>query len=540
MKIVVAEKISEAAMRLFRDGTGWTVITPDEFAQSPEAALRDADALIVRSAVQADKKLIEHAPALRIIGRAGVGVDNVDQEFATRRGIVVMNTPGANAVAVAELTLGLMLCLARSIPRAAETMRAGKWEKKTLQGTELSGKTLGIIGLGRIGIEVARRAAAMKMDVIAYDPYVAPKIARDLEVTLADLDEVYAQADYLSLHLGLSERTLRLIDADAIAKMKKGVRIVNCARGELIDDVALAAALEAGKVAGAALDVFSKEPPHDNPLLATPNVIATPHIAGSTAEAQEAVGVQIARQVTEYLRNSIVQNAVNVPSLTDVEFRRLSPYIELSERLGKLTSQLIVAQGNLEEIAISYRGEIGDEKTALLRSSVVQGVLQAASSEPVNMVNAQAHAQERGIAIKESKGAAEQAASEIEVVLRTSTASVQARGAVVHGSSPRISVLDGIEVECPLSGHLLVMRNRDLPGVIGTVGGLLGEAQINIARFVLGREAQQASAARSQAPSATATQAIAIIQTDTPVDEPVLRRIRQLPAVLDVRSVSFS
>ncbi len=537
MKIVVAEKISEAALHLLHEDAAWTVIAPEEFAQSPEKALRDADALIVRSALQVDKRLIESAPSLRIIGRAGVGVDNVDQEFATRRGIVVMNTPGANAVAVAELTVALMLSLARSIPRAAETMRSGKWEKKSLQGSELSGKTLGIVGLGRVGIEVARRARAMNMSVVAYDPYVAPKIARDLEVELAELDHVYASADYLSLHLGLSERTVRMINAESLRKMKPGVRIINCARGELVDDVALEAALKSGHVAGAALDVFTQEPPKDNPLLALTNVIGTPHIAGSTAEAQEAVGVQIANQVREYLKNSIVQNAVNVPSLSDLEYRQLSPYIQLSERLGKFAAQL--AAGNLEEISVEYHGEVADMKTALLRSSVVKGVLQGTSPDVINIVNAVAQAEERGIRLQETKSAARSSADEIGVKLTSSHGSVSARGTVVHGTSPRISEVNGIEVECPLEGNLLVFKNRDLPGVIGVVGTLLGEAGINIARFVLGREAPRSSASATQDGSVANAYAIAIIQTDTQADESVLQKFRELPAIVEVRSVSF-
>jgi len=522
LKIVIAENISDAAIGMLRAESGWTIVTPDEFAKSPEAALHDADALIVRSAVQADKKLIESAPKLRIIGRAGVGVDNVDQEFATRRGIVVMNTPGANAIAVAELTIGLMLSLARHIPRAAETMRAGKWEKKSLQGSELSGKTLGIVGLGRIGIEVARRAKAMNMKIVAYDPYVAPKLARDLEVELAELGAVYGTADFLTLHLGLSEQTVKMINGDSLKKMKLGVRIINCARGELIDDVALEAALRSGQVGGAALDVFPQEPPKDNPLLALPNVIGTPHIAGSTAEAQEAVGVQIVKQVREYLKNAVVQNAVNVPSLTDIEFRQLSPYMQLAERLGGLAAHM--TSGNLEEISIQYEGAIAEMKTSLLRSSAVKGVLQG-GADALNIVNAVSHAQERGIRLEASAVAQTNGVDGLRVTLISSAGRFTTRGTVVRGTSPHTAELDGIEVDSPLEGNLLVMRNRDLPGVIGIVGTLLGEAKVNIARFGLGRGQQG--------------KAIAIIQTDSPVAEAVLQKLRALPNILDARSVSF-
>jgi D-3-phosphoglycerate dehydrogenase len=523
MKIVVAEKISDAAIRLLREEASWTIITPEEFAKSPDAALGSADALIVRSAVQANKELIEKAPKLRIIGRAGVGVDNVDQDFATRRGIVVMNTPGANAVAVAELTIGLMLSLARALPRAAETMRAGKWEKKSLQGSELSGKTLGIIGLGRIGVEVSRRAKGMNMDVIAYDPYVSPKLARDLEVTLADLDTLYSSVDYISLHLGLSDQTIRMINAAALQKMKSGVRIINCARGELIDDSALEAALRSGQVAGAALDVFAQEPPKDNPLLSLPNVIGTPHIAGSTAEAQEAVGIQIVKQVREYLKNAIVQNAVNVPSLSDVEYRQLFPYMQLAERLGRLAAQL--GTGNLEEIAVDYHGSLAEMKTSLLQSSAAKGVLQTTSADLINVVNAVSQAQQRGIRLEESKTVDGNGFDSLRVTLTTSSGKVTASGTVVHGTSPHIVEVEGIEVESPLEGNLIVLRNRDVPGVIGIVGTLLGEAGVNIARFVLGRAKQG--------------YAIAIIQTDTSINEPILNKLRELPAILDARTVSF-
>src|SRR5213076_1820505 len=316
MKVVVAEKISPSAVDLLREPR-WTVVTPEQMDGTLSGQLESADALIVRSAVQVDGPLLANARKLRVIGRAGVGVDNIDLDAATRQGIAVMNTPGANAIAVAEHTLAMMLAMARPIGRANELMHAGKWEKKSLQGTELRGKTLGIVGLGRVGVEVARRAKAFGMKVIAYDPFVSQQLARDLEIELSNLDSLYAASDYISLHVGLTPQTQGMINAAALAKMKKNVRLVNCARGELIDDAALVEALKSGHVAGAALDVFTQEPPKDNPLLAAPNVIATPHIAGSTNEAQELVGVQIAMQVREYLKRSVIQNAVNVPSLSD-------------------------------------------------------------------------------------------------------------------------------------------------------------------------------------------------------------------------------
>ncbi len=334
MKIVLAEKVSPATLAVFAAEPGWEVLTHDQLPDGLPAALADADALVVRSAVQADDALMAHAPNLRVIGRAGVGVDNIDADAATRRGIVVMNTPGANAVAVAELTIGLMLALARKLPAANATMHAGKWEKKSLQGMERRGKTLGILGLGRIGLEVAKRARGFGLDIIGSDPFVSAAVAREAGIKLVSLDELFAGADYLTLHVGLTPQTTGVVNAKTIAAMKKGVRIVNCARGELIDDLALVDALKSGKVAGAALDVFTVEPPKESPYFGLDNVILTPHIAGSTGEAQEAVGIQIARQVRDYLKLGVVQNAVNLPSLSHEEYVVLAPYIDLAGRLG--------------------------------------------------------------------------------------------------------------------------------------------------------------------------------------------------------------
>jgi len=356
MKIVLAEKVSPATLAVFQQEPGWNVVTPDQIKNGLAAELADADALVVRSAVQADAKLLESAPKLRVIGRAGVGVDNIDTDAATRQGIVVMNTPGANAVAVAELTLGLMISMGRSIPRANATMHAGKWEKKSLQGQELRGKTLGIVGLGRIGLEVARRARAFGMELIGYDPFIAPVIARENDVTLVPIDEIFKESDYLTLHVGLTTQTEGLINATSLAIMKKGIRIVNCARGELIVEEALAEALKSGKVAGAALDVFHQEPLKESPFHNLDNVILSPHIAGATDEAQEAIGIQLAMQVRDYLKLGVVQNAVNLPSLSHEEYIEVAPYIEMAERLGHFLSH--ATPGNLENIQITYTGRI--------------------------------------------------------------------------------------------------------------------------------------------------------------------------------------
>src|SRR5438270_5578236 len=403
MKIVLAEKVSPAPLAVLQQESGWNCVTADQIAKCGpgglEAELADADALVVRSAVQVDGKLLESAPTLRVIGRAGVGVDNIDTDAATHRGIVVMNTPGANAVAVAELTIGLMIAMARSVPRANATMHAAKWEKKSLQGSELRGKTLGIVGLGRIGLEVARRARSFGMELIGYDPFIAPVIARENEVTLVPLDELFKRSDYLTLHVGLTSQTEGMINATSIKIMKPGVRIVNCARGELIVDEALAEAIKSGHVAGAALDVFRSEPLKDSPYFELDNVLLSPHIAGSTDEAQEAIGIQLAEQVRDYLKLGVVQNAVNLPSLSHEEYAEIAPYIEMAERLGLFLSH--ATDGNLESIQLTYAGRIAQGKTELIRNAAVCGVV--ANSEVVNRINAAAIAQERGIRIQEDK-----------------------------------------------------------------------------------------------------------------------------------------
>lgn len=534
MKIVIAERISAASEKLLRSTPDFEVIGPEDYAKSPAQHLHDAVALIVRSAVQADRKLLEQAPRLRVIGRAGVGVDNVDVESATARGIVVMNTPGANAVAVAEHTLALMLAMARHVTRADESMRTGRWEKKALQGSELHGKVLGIVGLGRVGTELARRARALNMEVLAFDPYVSQRVVEELNIRAAVLDEVLIACDYLSLHVGLTAQTCNMINAETLAKMKRGVRLVNCARGELIDEAALLAALESGQVAGAALDVFAKEPPGNSALLRHPAVISTPHIAGSTAEALEAVGVQIAQQVATYLRDSVAQNAVNVPSLSDSEYRELLPYMRLAEKLAALLAQL--TDGNLDEIVLSYSGALTRWSTALLRSSAIIGVLRGQTQEVVNLVNAEAQARQRGIRIAEN--CALERATEMNLLgltLRTQSGAVFGSGAVVHGNSPRIIELNGAEVEAPLAGNLLIMRNRDVPGVIGRVGTVLAADGVNIARFALGRESSQST----NGPQSSRANALGLIQTDIPIAAAVLERLRAIPEILSLRPVAL-
>jgi D-3-phosphoglycerate dehydrogenase len=527
MKIVLAEKVSPATLAVFAAEPGWDVKTHDQLPDGLPAALKDADALVVRSAVQVDDALMEHAPKLRVIGRAGVGVDNIDAEAATRRGIVVMNTPGANAVAVAELTIGLMLALARKLPAANSTMHAGKWEKKSLQGAELRGKTLGILGLGRIGLEVAKRARGFGMELVGSDPFVSAAVARENGIALVGVEELFAKADYLTLHVGLTPQTANIINAKTLAAMKKGVRIINCARGELVDDAALVEALKAGHVAGAALDVFSEEPLKNSPYAELDNVILTPHIAGSTAEAQEAVGVQIAMQVREYLKLGVVQNAVNLPSLSHEEYLKLAPFIDLAGRLGSFLGQ--AGKSGIESIALVYGGELAEAKTDLVRNAAIAGLLQG--SENVNRINAAAVAQERGIRVHEEKEESHRggAATVLTIVLHTAAGESRASATVIHGEQPRLLAFDNIDIETPLEGNLLVCRNYDVPGVIGKIGTTLGQLGVNIANFALGRERSGAKPVK----------ALAVVQVDEPVSESVLAALGTIEALLEARPVSL-
>jgi D-3-phosphoglycerate dehydrogenase len=529
VKIVIAEKISASAVEQLKE-PGWVVLTADQVAGKLEAELESADALIVRSAVQADAALLSHAKKLRVIGRAGVGVDNIDLDAATRQGIAVMNTPGANAVAVAEQTLGMMLAMARHLCRADALMHAGQWEKKSLQGTELRGKTLGIAGLGRIGMEVARRARVFGMEIVGHDPFVSVAVAKEQGIRLMSLDELYAAADYITLHVGLTPQTAGMINRGAMQKMKQGVRLVNCARGELVNEGDLAQALKSGQVGAAALDVFNEEPLKNSPLQALENLILTPHIGGSTYEAQEAVGVQIAQQVREYLKHGVIQNAVNVPSVSAEEYAEMQPYIVLAERMGAFLAQ--ISQGSMEEISLRYSGHIAEWKTELIRNGAIKGILNQALEEKANLVNAASLADLRGLRIHEShkaKASTGGAGSVLSVFLKSTTEEHMVKGAVLHGTAPRLLHIDGIDVEAPLERNLIYLRNSDVPGVIGKVGTILGESEINIADFSLGRRA-------AEEPSAP-REAIAVVHVDGSVPDDVLRKLEKIPAVRQAKAV---
>src|SRR6202165_673613 len=520
MKVIVADKISDRGVELLRSA-GWNIVLTTK--ETLQAQMADADALIVRSATKVTPELLEKAVRLRVIGRAGVGVDNIDLEEATRRGVLVMSTPGGNAVSVAEHTFALLLALARQVPRHDKAIHEGRWEKSSAAGTEVRGKTLGLIGLGRIGSEVAVRAEAFDMRVLGYDPYISEAAAREVQVELVPLERLLAESDFVSLHTALSPATQNLINAESLAKMKKGAYIINAARGELIEEAALADALKSGHLGGAGLDVFAVEPPKNSPLVGLANVVATPHIAGSTTEAQEEMGTQVAVQVKDYLAEGIIRNAVNLPVLSAEQYRRVRPYMELAERLGSLVSQ--ASDTRPSRIRIRYAGEVSEVGTHLLRNAVLAGVLNAVLDEKVNVVNAPAIATARGLKVEEETRKREHGfPNTLEIsVLPQSGASQEgfsAEGTVLFDGSPRILQVEGIPLEAQLEGTILYLRNRDEPGVIGQVGTMLGKYGVNIATFALGRKAPTQGA-----------QAVSLVRLDGEVFNSILEPIRGIPAL---------
>lgn len=522
MKILIAEPLAKAGIEHLQAQQGWDVVVsnPKEYAQH----LTDCDALIVRSAVKVTPAVLEKAPKLRAIGRAGVGVDNVDLPAATAAGVLVMNTPGGNAVSVAEHTLALMLSLARSIPQASASTKQGKWEKKKFLGNELRGKTLGVLGLGSIGREVVKRARAFEMKILATDPYVNSQAAKDLGIELVSLDDLFAKSDYLTVHVALTAETQHILSAAAFAKMKKGVRIVNCARGELIDQKALEEAFASGIVAGAALDVFEKEPPEGSPLLVIDTLLATPHIGGSTEEAQEIVGVRIAEQIVEYLKNGVAVNAVNMPALTPEQYRTMGPYVDLAERLGAFAAH--ISQGNPSAVRLFYFGKLADQNTHLIRNSALAGVLSRSLEQRANAINAMQLAGDRGLDVSETHEKRSVHTDSVRLELQTDAGVTRVEGAVVL-DKPRLVQVDGISCEAPLEGHITFLKNQDVPGVVGYVGGVLGKNNINIASFSLGRKDALA-------------EAVSVIVSDQSVPDAVLNQLLENKALTQARSVEFS
>ena len=525
VKIVVADDLPESALELLGAETGWIVDaksgrSPSELA----AALADADALLVRSATKVTADLLKAATRLRVVGRAGTGVDNIDVPAASARGVLVVNAPGANSISVAEHTCALMLSLARAVPAADRAMKEGKWEKKKFLGSEVRGKTLGIAGLGRIGQEVARRARAFGMRVIAHDPFIAEDVAAGMGVELRSLDEVCAEADFLTLHLPATPDTRHMINDARLSRMKPGVRLINTARGDLIDEKALARAIEAGTVAGAALDVFEKEPPVDWSLARLPQVVATPHIAASTEEAQELVGLDTAAAVRDFLRDGVVRNAVNFPSVHPEELQRLQPWLRLTDNLASIAVQMGAAR--IQVIALRYYGALAESHAAgILAASAAAGVLRPILTEGVSIVNAASAARERGIEILETRSTRPRHfTSLVSLKLHTSDGERWVEGTVFEPNSPRLVSVRGVAVEAPLSGTMLIIANDDQPGVIGEVGTILGKLGVNIATFALGRSEAGAIGIVNVDEDASAHGAL----------EKAVDAIRRIPAVRDV------
>jgi D-3-phosphoglycerate dehydrogenase len=521
--IVVADDLPSSALDILR-AEGWTVDArtgraPDQLALD----LADADAVVVRSATRITADLIAAAPRLRVIARAGTGVDNVDVQAATARGIVVMNAPGANSVSVAELTIGLMLALARHIAGADATMKQGRWEKRAFLGQELRDKTLGLAGLGRIGQEVARRATAFGMHLIAHDPFIAEQVAAGLGVELVSLDDLFRRSDYLSLHMPSTPQTRHLVNGARLAGARRGIRIINTARGDLVDEAALAAAIESGQVAGAGLDVFEREPTVDQRLQRLPQVVATPHVAASTREGQELVGVETTTALRDFLKDGVIRNAVNFPALSTEEFMRLQPFLALGERLGTFVAQMNDAR--VQSIGVRCYGELVDGRTDMILNAVLVGLFRPILSSGVTLVNAREVASERGLEVVESRSTrARNYTNLISVKLETARGGHWVEGVLFERTSPRLALVDGIAVEAPLEGTMIVLSNTDQPGVIGDIGTILGRHGVNIANFALGRSGDRAVG-------------VVIVDETAPIPDAVLDELRRVPAVRDVRLV---
>jgi D-3-phosphoglycerate dehydrogenase len=523
-KVLIADAMSPQAADILRArGIEVDVETGLTAAELKERIGR-YDGLAIRSGTRVTEDLLGSAARLRVVGRAGIGVDNVDVEAATNRGVVVMNTPTGNAVTTAEHTIAMMLALARRIPQANASTRAGKWEKSAFLGVEVTGKTLGLIGCGNVGSIVADRAQGLRMKVIAYDPFLSPDRAKTLGVEKVGLDELLARSDFISLHAPLNESTKGMIDASALSKTKTGVRIINCARGGLIVEADLEAALESGHVAGAALDVFETEPAKENPLFALEQVVATPHLGASTAEAQEKVAIQIAEQMAEFLLAGTVINSVNMPAVGPEEAPLLRPYLKLARQLGSFAGQ--VTRTGLKAVVLEYEGRAAELDTRIVTAAALEGLL-APLVDQVNLVSAPAVAKARGIEVTEVKREQPRAYSTLmRLTVTTETRSRGLAGTLFDGERPRIVEIKGIPIDAELGPHMLYVTNEDKPGFIGALGTALGAAGINIATFQLGR-------------TGVGEQALALIEVDQPVGEAVLERLRGLPHVVDVRALRF-
>ncbi len=521
-KVLISDSLSPAAVEIFKDRgievDFKTGMSPDELI----ACIGEYDGLAVRSATKVTKQVLAAATNLKVVGRAGIGVDNIDVDEATARGVIVMNTPFGNSITTAEHAIAMMFALARDIPEANASTQAGKWEKNRFMGVEVTSKTLGIIGCGNIGSIVADRALGLKMKVIAYDPYLTNERARDLGVRKVELDQLLAQSDFITLHTPLTDATRDIIDAEAIAKMKKGVRVINCARGELVVEAAMVEALKSGHVAGAAVDVFRAEPAKESPYFGLPNVVCTPHLGASTTEAQENVALQVAEQMSDFLNTGAVVNALNMPSVSAEDAPKLKPYMRLVEELGGFAGQL--TRSGLKSVTIDYDGAVADLNIRPLTAIVLKGLL-AQQMDSVNMVNAPVIARERDIDVSE---ATHERASDYQTLIRltveTEDSTLSVCGTLFGGDKPRLVEVNGIPMEAEMGDTMLFVANIDRPGFIGNLGRTLGEAGINIATFHLGR-------------SDAGGHAVALVNTDGLVDEATLEKVRALPHVIQAEAL---
>ena len=525
-RVLISDALSPAAVAIFKERGVEVDFQPDLGKDKDKLAaiIGDYDGLAIRSATKVTAKILEHATRLKVIGRAGIGVDNVDIPAATQKGVIVMNTPFGNSITTAEHAIAMMFALARQIPSADTSTQAGKWEKNRFMGVEITAKTLGIIGCGNIGAIVADRAIGLHMRVIAFDPFLSPERALDLGVEKVEIEELLARADIITLHTPLTAQTKNILSADSLARTKKGVRIINCARGGLVDEHALRALLDTGHIAGAAFDVFAEEPATANILFGHPNVDCTPHLGAATTEAQENVALQVAEQMSDYLMRGAISNAVNFPSITAEEAPKLRPFIALAEKLGSFAGQL--TDSGLKEIRITYQGAVASLKIKALTASAIAGVLRPALQD-VNVVSAPVVAKERGIVIEETVREEEgdyESLITLEVVTDELSRSVS--GTVFHDGKPRIVDIKGIKVDAEFGPSMIYVTNEDKPGFIGRFASLLGNAGVNIATFALGRDAEGGSA-------------IALVEIDGAAPSHILQGVQRLPGVKQARALVF-
>ena len=523
-RVLISDKLSPAAVAIFKERGVEVDVKPGLDKDELAKIIGEYDGLAIRSNTKVTAKLLEHAARLKVIGRAGIGVDNVDIPAATARGIIVMNTPFGNSITTAEHAIAMMFALAREIPAADASTQAGKWEKNRFMGVEITAKTLGIIGCGNIGSITASRAIGLKMRVIAFDPFLSEERAQELGVEKVDLETLLARADFITLHTPMTAQTKNILSAEALAKTKPGVRIINCARGSLVDEVALRAALDSGHVAGAAFDVFSEEPAKTNPLFGHPHVVATPHLGASTSEAQENVALQVAEQMSDYLTRGAISNAINFPSITAEEAPKLKPFIALAEGLGSFAGQL--TEDPIVKVTITYEGAVAELKTKALTSAAIAGLLRPSLAD-VNVVSAPSVAAQRGIVIEEATRA--KRADYDSFVTLTVTTERQERavgGTVFHDGKPRILAIKNIKVDAEFTPSMIYVTNEDKPGFIGRFAGLLGQAGVNIATFALGRDTLGGSA-------------IALVAIDGEAPADVIAKVSAIDGVRQAKALRF-